>query len=80
MSEQILWLARQHIIEAWYTLYDGEPQDDMAGWVVSSDGEIIGDFSPTLIDKFCPTLTLKPGEKCKVKLTTTDGGIRLEKM
>jgi len=47
--------------------------------LLAGDMRII-DFHARTAKLLCPSFSLDPGEKCKVKLTQTDKGIRLERL
>lgn len=64
MKEQILWLVRDS--NNIYSLFKGSNK--------------IIDFHAMTWKFLCSNIELEPGEQCKVKLTQTKKGIRLERI
>lgn len=77
---QILWLARDKGYGTGYCLFEGEPVFYGEDYAARENGHYFFLIHCVEFEKLCPALTLEPGQKCKVELTQTDNGIRLERI
>ncbi len=80
MNKQILWLARDKERHAAYEFHTKRPLLINNVQRVAATGGYKGSVFSEVWEALFPTLTLAPGEKCKVELKPIDGGIQLRRI